>query len=160
MILGGIWGLFAILLLSLIAFYYKPLEAIVAKIGLFAQCRCPDLNPQIPSWSDGLLATFLCPLCSWRLILHDLSRAGAWVWRSCGTLLLSGHHLCCCHVYLGSHWNLPGKFSALWSMQPKDASLNLVLCHGAVVPSNSHETALISEQMPPALEMSLCHSSD
>lgn len=60
--------------------------------------------------SFGLLRSGVFPCYSWWCILHDLTLSRPRVWRSRGTVLLSGNHLCICHVHTGCHWNLPGQF--------------------------------------------------
>lgn len=51
--------------------------------------------------------------CSWRVVFHDLTLPWTRVWRSCGAVLLLGHHLCLCHVHTGGYRNIPGQFAEM-----------------------------------------------
>ncbi len=76
------------------------------------------VSQQIVTSSNArFLRGFSVCINSGRLLLHDLSLSGPWVWWSCRHLLLLGHHLCWSHVHPGLHRDPAGEIHnlcALW----------------------------------------------
>ncbi len=76
------------------------------------------ISQQIVTSSNArFLRGFSVCINSGRLLLHDLSLSGPWVWWSCRHLLLLGHHLCWSHVHPGLHRDPAGEIHnlcALW----------------------------------------------